>query len=290
MPDPKIVKEQIRLFAQVAELYRAGPMFGAYTLADPIQALSEFVGGCAYERQGRSPSYGPVASDVIRQIGRAPDFWQSKDSARQAWALFQETLEKLTNSRPNPKNNPLCYSGFVYSAGKGSAKVKGLSVVEFIQNHLQGQDYNIVLWAKGQLEEEQTLEAHRALCSINGIGVKIASLFLRDVAWCFGVRPTRCRALLQPIDIWVRRAANALDPLSKDHEAEWIVRTSLAMNVLPEAINAGMWYLGALVAGNEYRLALAMDSPETARRLVDEYVRRVTRQMQAWPEMSNARP
>jgi hypothetical protein len=286
LSDPKIVKEQIMLFAQVAELYRAGLTFDDSTLADPLQALSVFVGGYAYERQGRSPSYGPVASDVIRQIGTAPNFWEDEDSAKQVWRVFQETLERRTNSKPNPKNNPLCCSGCVYGTGKSSAKVKGLSIVEFIQSRLKSQNYNVVRWAKGQLEAEQTREAHRALCSINGIGPKIASFFLRDVAWHFGVCPKAWRALLQPIDIWVKRAANVLDPASNGREAEWIVQTSLGMDVVPEAINAGIWYFGALIAGSEYRLAVAMGSRENAHQLVVDYIRRVTKQVRAWPGMN----
>jgi len=280
MAETAVIREQMRLFAQVAEVYKAGIAFDAFSLDDPTSALSQFVRAYAYERQGRSPSYGPVASEVIRQEASRPDFWQDRDSVKRVWDAFAKTLKERAGSGLNHKNNPLCYKGCVYN--EGNAKVNKLSVIELVQSEMQSQDHNIVLWAKEQLEADRTRQAHAALRRINGIGPKIASFFLRDVAWWFEAFPNYDRVLLQPIDTWVKRAVHALDQRAKGKEGEWIVQTSRELGVCPEAINTGMWYFGAQVAGNEYRLSLAIKSPDLARQLVDEYVERLDRKVRAW--------
>ena len=290
MPHSEKVQEQMRLLAEIAELYKASLMLCEETLGDSVRALSEFMGGYAFERQGRSPAYGPMASDVVKRLARRPGFWQDRDSPKKVWTLFEKTLQQRTRSRSNPKNNPLCFWGYAYKDQRGCSTVKGLSAIEFVQRHLGSYEHNIVLWAKCQLDQDQARAAHYALCSINGIGPKIASFFLRDVAWSLKAYPDTDRALLQPVDVWVKRATYALDQESEGKEAEWIVAAAREMDVLPEAINAAMWYFGAVVAGSEYSLSLAMDSIDTAYRMVDEYVERVARQMRAWPEVRNAKP
>ena len=44
-----------------------------------------------------------------------------------------------------------------------------------------------------------------------GIGPKIASFFLRDLAVWFEIEPLQHRELLQPIDRWVRRYVSLLE-------------------------------------------------------------------------------
>jgi hypothetical protein len=290
MPQSDQVREQMRLFAQIAELYKAGLMVDLETLSDPVQALSRFVGGYAFDRQGRSPAYGPIAVDVIEQLARDPTFWQDRNASKQVWMRFEKTLQERTSSRSNPKNNPLCVEGHQYKTQSGTGKVKGLSAVEFVQHCLAAHEYNILLWTKRQFDQDQAYAAHRALRSINGIGPKIASFYLRDVAWTFETYPDSDRTLLQPIDIWVKRVAHALDPASEGKEASWIVTTALQTDVLPEAINAAMWYFGAVVAGSEYRLSVAIESTDAMRQMVDRYVQRVARQMRAWTEVPSAEP
>jgi 3-methyladenine DNA glycosylase/8-oxoguanine DNA glycosylase len=53
-----------------------------------------------------------------------------------------------------------------------------LSAVEFVRNRPGDCDHNIVAWAKSELEQEREAEAHQALRTINGVGDKIASMFL----------------------------------------------------------------------------------------------------------------
>jgi hypothetical protein len=279
MTNQAIIMRQFKLYARIAELYKAGVMvLDERALDDPVEALAQFASGYAFERQGRSPSYGAIAGKVIRALAPTPSFWEDPDAPKRIWDQFCSELGGLPS---NPKVNPLCCKGWSYTTKRGTKTTSQPSAVEFAQR-LTEHNYNLVGWVTAQLKQDQVQDAHRQLCGINGIGEKIASFFLREAAWCFDVTPSRDRALLQPIDVWVRRAVERMDPtVSKDHR-EWIVEKSNDAGVLPEAVNAGLWYLGAIIAGSQYRLFEVLNRPEQAERLVNEHIERLERQVHAW--------
>jgi hypothetical protein len=108
---------------------------------------------------------------------------------------------------------------------------------------------------------------HQELQSISGVGPKIASFFMRDVACRYDCFPaaTQERYLLQPVDVWVRRVAESLgapavfaDPRPA---ASFIVEQSLDAGITPERVNQGMWYFSAEVAGTEYYLSKLFADP-----------------------------
>jgi len=281
--EPIVVYEQLRLFQAVASLYRAGMMVVSEEAeVDPILALSQFLFGYAFERKGRSPAYAPIARHAIESIGARDGFWQDKRTPRRVWESFCTTLGEREDAKPNPMSNPLCPRSHSYTAGGRQKKTSQPSAVQFAQERLKEYNYNIVAWARCMLLDGQVPAAHRDLCSINGIGPKIASFFLRDVGWRFEIQVDCRRELLQPVDVWVERTVRRLDPAARGQAAEWIVQASDRAGVLPEAVNAGLWYFGALIAGSEFRLSQALDDPRYARRLVDEHVERMKRGVDAW--------
>lgn len=282
--EPEIVCEQLRLFQAVAGLYQAGIMvLNEQALDDPVLALSQFLFGYAFERQGRSPAYAPIARHVIETTATTKALWQDEAMPQRAWASFCSTLDEIREgARPNPMNNPLCPQGYSYPSKWGQKETTQPSVLEFAQQRLKDFDYNIVTWARRMLLDGQVLTVHGDLRSINGIGPKIASFFLRDIAWCFRIEVVTQRGLLQPIDVWVERTVSQLDPAAQGREAAWIVQESRAAGVLPEAVNAGLWYFGALIAGSEFRLFQALNSPQHARHMVDEHVAGLRKQADAW--------
>jgi len=279
-----VIHEQLRLFQAVASLYRAGIMvLNEKALENPVQGLSQFLYGYAFERQGRSPAYAPIARDVIKTTAATCSLWYDEGAPQKAWELFCSTLkEPRSDAEPNFKNNPLCPKNQPYKAKGGPRKTSQPSVLQFVQQKLKEFDYNIVAWARRMLLDGQVCTVHSDLCSINGIGPKIASFFLRDVGWCFGVQVVCRRDLLQPVDVWVERTTRQLDPAARGREAVWIVQESQRAGVLPEAVNAGLWYFGALIAGSEFQLFQALNSPQHARRLVDEHVAGLRKQADAW--------
>jgi len=282
--EPKIISEQLRLFQEVAGLYQAGIMvLNEQALDNPDLALSQFLFGYAFERQGRSPSYAHIARHVIKSEATRKALWHDEEMPKRAWASFCAKLKEIREgARSNPKNNPLCPHGYSYASKNGSIKTTQPSVLEFAQQRLKDFDFNIVTWARCALNTDQVLAAHNDLRSINGIGPKIASFFLRDVAWCFRIKVNRQRYLLQPVDVWVERMAQQLGPVAKARAAAWIVQQSKDAEVMPEAVNAGVWYFGSLIAGSEFRLSLALNDLKYARNLVDEHVKGLRMQANAW--------
>ena len=283
--DPTNVDEEFRVFARVAQLYRAGLMvLNKLAIEDPVQALSQFAYGYAFERQGRSPAYAPIARDVIEELGRSDDFWVNEESDKRVWHKFCSRLTSVrTDAGANPKNNPLCWQGFEYDAKPGKMTIAQLSVVKFAQG-LPEYGNNLLMWSKARLNEGDVQGAHNQLLSVNGIGPKIASFFLRDVAWFFDLDAElgQHRSWLQPVDVWVRRTVEHLGPKRRVGCARWIVEQAERSQVAPEAINAGMWYFGALIAGDEYTLSRAFHDTEMRDRLINEHIARLHDQIDHW--------
>jgi hypothetical protein len=86
---------------------------------------------------------------------------------------------------------------------------------------------------------------HAEIMNIRGIGPKIASFFLRDVAIRYAINLDENRDLLQPVDRWILRFAQKLDgELPRSAVSHWMVSNASR----PELANAGMWYFGARIA------------------------------------------
>jgi len=111
------------------------------------------------------------------------------------------------------------------------------------------------------LRADQPKRAHALVAGINGVGEKIASLFLRDVASHYELNVATDRHLLQPVDTWIQRATRlCLNVGEKKDVARAIVEACQSCHVNPEHVNNGMWYFGAMVAQSTYRLRQAVES------------------------------
>jgi hypothetical protein len=127
------------------------------------------------------------------------------------------------------------------------------------------------------------------MTSINGVGAKIASLFLRDVALVYGIEPQKSRELLQPIDVWVKRYVYRWAGKMSDAKcAKWIVENCRLAGASPEKVNAGMWYFGALIAGDERTLMrLLEEGVASVKKETEAYVSRLAVQVQRWHQLTN---
>lgn len=125
-------------------------------------------------------------------------------------------------------------------------------------------------------------DAFDRLDRVRGVGPKIASFFLRDVAVWFKINPPRNRELLQPIDVWVRRyvtrqtgaAVQSSDLLA----AQWICANS----AVPEEANQGLWYFSSQIASSEVRMRRAIADDKCASVLVERYVDKLGDAVAAW--------
>jgi hypothetical protein len=147
------------------------------------------------------------------------------------------------------------------------------------------------MYAKAGLEGEELREVHNEIKGINGIGSKITSLFLRDVATFYNVYPRDNRTLLQPIDIWVRRIVKKLggpvtEPseqnLKVDEKARnWIVNESSKESVCPEKVNQGMWYFASQIAGSYYRLKKSIEHEDFKNKFLAQHKQTLERAAKA---------
>lgn len=245
---------------------------------DTWDSLGLFLEGYAFERQGRRPDYAPAAVDcVMKAKGTGEEF--GKEHVNQLWDEFSRCLG---TGKLNEANNPLCPRGKSYNHKRGSRITKKESVLEFLVDMSgSGRTPNIIVYAKSALESDQVKVAHDKIKEINGIGSKIASLFLRDVATFYNVFPSQDRHLLQPIDIWVRRIVKelggpVLNPAEQNAETDdaarrWIVGQSSKASIDPETVNQGMWYFATQIAGSYYRLQKSIHDAGYAKVIIAQH-------------------
>jgi len=252
-------------------------------------ALIIFLSGYAFARQGAPNDFPHAACDAIEQVRQSYTKPTDHSSASALWTAFSDLLN---NSNLNYANNPLCPEGTNYQRKfKGTsktAKTSRLSVTEFLGTlALESRTINILVYAKENLQRDNLRQAYQALCGINGIGGKIASLFLRDAAIFYHICPQKERHLLQPVDVWVRNMSAQLMgvPASDEEIARWIVQEAARNGVNAEAVNEGMWYFGSQVSRSQYRVSCALSNPEYARELLDEHVEDLRSASLAWDQI-----
>jgi hypothetical protein len=249
-------KEMLKLFEDISIIFKAQYQESLWMkyknrLDDPISAVSLFLEGYAFERQGRSPAFSPAS---IEAVNYSKNYKDSKDFADKVWENF---CNSLGNERLNFKLNPIYHE---------------VSSCECVWCKLGSE--NVVSKSKQELSENLTRSAWERLVKIRGIGPKIASLFLRDIAICYNLAPTQERWLLQPIDVWVRRTVllmnhHEMNKNIKNVEiAKWIAGNSKK----PELCNQGMWYFGAKIAQSEFKLSKYLENTQYAKKATGEHV------------------
>jgi hypothetical protein len=99
---------------------------------------------------------------------------------------------------------------------------------------------------------------------------------MRDVACEFNKIPcsSKSRCLLQPIDIWVERAATLLGDMD-GQPAKFIVEHAEREKCSPERVNQGMWYFGAEIARSEQSLETFIREPDGIERMKEELATRI---------------
>ena len=275
------------LFAQLGMLFQARflrPLWQKYSSrdTDDWEAVGLFLTGYAFERQGAKPDYRHVADHVVRELVRQGCLLAHPTTAEKTWKMFRKYSGEV---RLNYANNPLCPQMTSYTRKTGSATTYSKSVFEFLNDLLtSGIPPNIVVLAKTGIQLNRTRDVHHALQHINGIGPKIASLFLRDIAVMYNVFPAKDRHLLQPVDVWVKRA---FEKLTHHHNLDietiqrGIIKEAVRVGVLPEAVNQGMWYFSSQIADSEYRLSEALGDIGYANALLQEYIEAVRQEATA---------
>ena len=235
--------------------------------SDPFDSLRFFLLGYAFERQGRSPNYAPVAVTAIDKL--YPKKLSSK-SSNIIWELFSK---ELGGNGLNHRNNPLCPHGTVYETHeRKTRRTNGVSVVELVHRDLN--DTCIVVFAKEKLISNNVKEAHKILNKINGVGPKIASLFLRDVAVMYDCKKiSNNKKLLQPIDTWIRYCVQTYadnTKLTDNGCADFLIKNTDE----PEKANQGIWYFCVQVAhSSRFSVNRSIEDQKYMKQLIQQHIK-----------------
>jgi hypothetical protein len=236
----------LNVFAALGELYQtddSDPTWDRYpeALSNRVQSLAVFLDGFAFERAGRAPKYSGTAVKVV-----APRKPEDLDSA----SIWHDFSGEFGGKGINPKVNPLAPKGTEFRHKGATHHTVGISVIELDKTL----EKPLVKWVVDNLSNTPQI-VHDRLREVSGVGEKIASFFMRDVACRFNVFPVRAeeRRLLQPVDIWVERAATCLGAAAGE-AADFLVRSSGTVGNRPERVNQGIWLFGAEVARSQEML------------------------------------
>jgi len=274
------VQKWLQFFEQVSCYYEQGmrllwEKYPNHTI-DIWDSLAIFLEGYAFERQGRKPDYFHAAVDALFVYKLEHNGNLSKNIDKDIWSCFK----KLLNGKSNNQNNPLCPKGTSYQRKQKTCKTSQPSVIQIVSNN-NIQNTPFTTYFKDKIVEDKDIKnAFDLLNSIQGVGNKIASFFLRDLAYVMEIdlSKTQNRHLLQPIDIWVARTVISLaeNEFSKLKEkikngrslnnndkkgiAEWIIDKSGRNATNPELVNMGIWYFCSQIAISGYRLNRVLEN------------------------------
>jgi len=111
----------------------------------------------------------------------------------------------------------------------------------------------------------------------------------------YNVFPAEDRHLLQPVDVWIRRAFERLTPQKGaksediDMVQRWILEEAVREGVRAEAVNQGICYFSSQIADSDYRMSKALDDLGYARALLEEYIEAIHGEVTAAEKLTNNR-
>ena len=240
-----------------------------------------------FEHAGRSQGFSHIAYDAIRDLKKRGVDIGARCTETKVWEWFSL---KQSGKNLNPRNNPMAPKATEYKTNPGKIKETVHKTIYDSAIKIAGEmESGIISHAKNELKNENIKGIFESLIEINGVGPKISSFFLRDVAIKFQIQCEEDRHLLQPIDIWIERMADTCLGTGKQAPsvAKGIVEKSSAYAVNPELVNAGAWYLGSVIVGSEYRFRQVLSSPAAIVSAIREHEDNVTATANALSGMLN---
>jgi len=221
---------------------------------DNYVALQCFLDNYAHERQGAARAYPRIATTTIERIFDGKLNSVAVEDAGKAWSVYKEIAKAdFDNLKLNEKRNPMF-------SDAGILKVMATQKVSNIANH-----------ARTLITDGKTRYAHRFMESIRGIGTKIASFYLRDIAYLSGLKESTIKDqyCLQPVDTWLGQTLSIIfgdnAPTGTRNRQKVIVELSIEANCSPISFNQGAWVFGSQVAGDfkTFRKIAEGDNPKS---------------------------
>lgn len=244
-----------------ASLFRA-----SYELKKPedaISALLKFVNSYAYERQGSARAYRTIGTRVINEIFGDDILSITQRDADSAWRLYNNIAKEDYGSlKLNETRNPLHSDGGV------------------LRRLAEKRETNIYTYVKRLLRRDEVEQAYSFIDSIKGVGPKITSLYLRDVAYLELDSAKHYHFLLQPIDTWLdqtieiilkHKAERTLKKTSDKQKL--IVELCRKANCSPIDFNQGAWIAGSVVAQDYGTFKDIIEDKEKAKTVVQQRIK-----------------
>ena len=142
------------------------------------------------------------------------------------------------------------------------------------------EDMNIANYVKKQIDEQKTKAAHKFVDNIKGIGPKIASFYLRDIAYLAGLEKKGINDpfLLQPMDTWLEQTYIIMEgekPANREEKQKFFVGICLEAGCSPIEFNQGAWFAGSQIAGEIKKFKkIALGEPES-KEIVKDYLKKL---------------
>jgi len=227
---------------------------------DGYKSLACFIKNYVYERQGAAPAYPIIAGMSIEKVFQGQMRLVTVTHAKEVWKICKEIARNdFNNLKLNDSHNPMNSDRGVLSA-MASRQIS-----------------NISLHVKSLIERDKTIEAYNLIESIRGVGPKISSFYMRDIAYLGNLIESRIKDqfYLQPIDTWIEQTLSIIFgnkvPTKLREKQETIVELCSEANCSPIAFNQGAWVLGSQIAGdfNTFRKIVKGDN---ARAIIENHV------------------
>jgi len=234
------------------------------------ESLIHFMEGYAYERQGAAKAYPKIAVSCISNKYQNGNDWRvpTKDDAEYLWEDYKRIAKNdyhlLDNKTREPKVNKTCNPMNEDEGVISKLASNGIS--------------NIAAHIKDLIICRKTTEAHNFLKGIRGIGEKIASLYLRDIAYLAGLdeKSISYLYLLQPIDTWIEQTLKILFgsdvPKKLCKKQELIVNLCKESKVSSISFNQGAWILGSQIATEFGTFKRALTKYNSAQKFIQNHV------------------
>ncbi len=260
-PEQKRIVQRLSYGAGLFRSYYHRDSSFSQQFGDNYQALICFLENYAYERQGAAPAYPRIAVKALRNRFRRGIRSVSVEDAEAVWEDYQEIAkDEFNNLSVNKTHNPM-------SSDNGLLRVMATHNIS-----------NLAVHVEGLLRQRKTKTAHGLIHSIRGIGTKIASLYIRDIAYLgkLSEEEIEDQYYLQPVDTWIEQALSIIlgnaKPKALREEQEIIVELCIEAKVSPIAFSQGAWILGSQVAG-DYSTFEQLAKGQNARAIIEEHIR-----------------
>lgn len=276
-----------QFFDKISAVYKNGLVYHEKFIRqfdNGYKALRVFLDTYAYARQGAAAAHPQIACECISREYVDAQNWHKPtiSEAKHLWSVYRKIamdsfnlLDKKTGKvKVNGDCNPM-------NSDKGI-------IFQLASNNIE----NIAGHVRTLIKNGNTHNAYDFIKSIKGIGDKIASFYLRDIAhFADDIEESDIVDvhLLQPIDTWLEQILKILFnsdimKLSLRNKQKQIVNLCREAKVSCLSFNQGAWLFGSQIAEDFERVESAITDTEKALLIIEKHIDKKQRYLH---ELSN---